>query len=162
MPKCRHGKEEENEREDVYDSGSDDDGSSSSSGSSSGSESSTDSSSGGSSSSDSSRSSSSESGSGSESDDSDGGDGDGGGGQSEDEHFELSFWESLKAAMPWTEAGKEVSDLQSSVACACVQCLLRRQSCPEFPRPHVSSSSWVFRNHAHELGEGSRWRCCSC
>lgn len=21
---------------------------------------------------------------------------------------------------------------------------------------------WVFRNHAHELGEGSRWRCCSC
>lgn len=104
MAKGRHGREEDKKREDVDDSSSDDDDSSSSSGSSSGgSSSSTDSSSSGSS-----RSSSSESRSGSESDDSDDGGGDGD--ESEDENFELSFWESLKAVMPWTEAGKEVRD----------------------------------------------------
>eukprot|EP00752_Nemacystus_decipiens_P013794 g12246.t1 len=101
MAKGQHGREEETERDGIYDSSSDDDDNSSSSRSSSGSDASTASSSGGSSSSD---SSSSENGSGSESDDSDS---DGFGGLSEDENFELSFWESLKAAMPWTQAGKE-------------------------------------------------------
>lgn len=101
MVNVRHGREGEKERVDVYDSSSDDDVSSSSG-----------SFSGGSGSSGSSRSSSSESegGSGSDSDDSDG----------EDENFELGFWESLKAVLPWTAAGKEVREKWVRVSGPCV------------------------------------------
>lgn len=87
---------EEGAIENIYDGSSSDDESSSDSTSSSGSDSSS-----GSSSSD---SSTSESDSGSSSDDGDDGNENKG---SEDENFELGFWESVKAVLPWTEIGKE-------------------------------------------------------
>lgn len=87
-----NGHEEEQQGDfDIYDSSSEDDSSSSSGSSSSGSSSASSSSSG------SSSSSSSD-----DSDTSGAEDGD------EDENFEIGFWESFKAALPWTELGKEV------------------------------------------------------
>lgn len=98
-------------RGDIYDSSSSDDDSAA--GSSSGSGSSTDDSSSGDSSSYS-GSSSSESGSGSDSDSigQDFKDG------SQDENFEVGFWDSLKAVLPWTELGREVRE-NSSVVIYC-------------------------------------------
>ncbi len=95
------GEEEENQLGDIYDSSSDDDSSGSSSGSGSSSD---DSSSGGSNSSSGSSGSESGSESDSESQSDDFEDG------SQDENFEVGFWDSLKAVLPWTELGREVRE----------------------------------------------------
>lgn len=97
-----HAKREEQEEKNIYSSSSSEDDGSGSSDSSDGDD---DSSSRGSSSS---RSSSSEGSSGSDDDD-------GREEGSEDENFEVGFWDSLRAVLPWTEAGAKAREKENAV-----------------------------------------------